>query len=159
MFLHRDRPHQGIKVVFRNKPSPWLLPLLSDSSSSSPLLGWQRWRQRSEPRHHTAVQHLFWKSCSTTDESASVEMSPRSRSSQAILRRTRRMILPARGRETDVTIRREPEEPYDVEEKKNKTEWRRGGANGCFSWPPGGDRGVLRYDQTAGMNHLIPGVF
>ena len=44
---------------------------------------------------HTLGQHLFWKSWSTTEESASVEMSPRSRSSQAILRSTRRMILPA----------------------------------------------------------------
>lgn len=46
---------------------------------------------------HTAVEHLFLKSCSTTESSASVEMSPMSRSSQAILRSTRRMILPAHG--------------------------------------------------------------
>lgn len=45
-------------------------------------------------RRHTAVQHLFWKSCSTTVESASVEMSPSSRSSQAILRSSRLMIFP-----------------------------------------------------------------
>lgn len=67
--------------------------------------GWVcgRWRVQlqSEPlcedagARHTAVEHLFWKSCSTTEESASVEMSPMSRSSQAILRSTRRMILPA----------------------------------------------------------------
>lgn len=50
---------------------------------------------------HTAVQHRFWKSCSMTEESASVETSPRSRSLRAILRSTRRMILPGgegRGR-------------------------------------------------------------
>lgn len=46
---------------------------------------------------HTAVQQRFWKSSSTTDASASVDTSPRSCSSQAILRRTRRMILPAGG--------------------------------------------------------------
>ena len=39
---------------------------------------------------------LFLKSSSTTDESAIVEISPKSRSLRAILRRTRRMILPER---------------------------------------------------------------
>ena len=39
---------------------------------------------------------LFLKSSSTTDESAIVEISPKSRSLRAILRRTRRIILPER---------------------------------------------------------------
>lgn len=42
----------------------------------------------------TATEHLLWKSSSTTEASASVETSPRSRSSQATFRRTRRMIFP-----------------------------------------------------------------
>lgn len=42
----------------------------------------------------TATEHLLWKSWSTTEASASVETSPRSRSSQATFRRRRRMIFP-----------------------------------------------------------------
>ena len=43
---------------------------------------------------HTAPQQRFRKSCSMTEESARVDKSPRSRSLRAILRSTRRMILP-----------------------------------------------------------------
>lgn len=88
----------GTKGCFFYWTSSWVL-LLSVSSPVGFVAAGVR--LQSEPHseepgvHHTEVQHLFWKSCSTTEESASVEISPRSRSLQAILRSTRRMILPA----------------------------------------------------------------
>lgn len=72
------------------------------SGSSSPcfllVCGWRRGASPErivETLRHAVVRHLFLKSSSTTEESASVEMSPRSFSSQAIFRSTRRMIFPA----------------------------------------------------------------
>ena len=46
------------------------------------------------PAGQTVVQQRFWKSCSMTELSANVDTSPRSRSLLAILRSTRRIILP-----------------------------------------------------------------
>lgn len=94
---------QEPKVVF-SKNVFILCPLSSPTLSSfgyEPISVQQEQQHlqclRNPESHHTAVQHLFWKSCSTTVESASVEMSPRSRSPQAILRNMRLMILPVGG--------------------------------------------------------------
>lgn len=87
-------PHQELKVICCTSQ-------VENPSSSCSLAGLQPLSllQSAPPfedpgGRHTAVQHLFWKSCSTTVESASVEMSPRSCSSQAILRSSRLMIFP-----------------------------------------------------------------
>lgn len=97
--LYHTPTHQELKVACWTRPVSCSSP---SSSSSPPPVGFTAAgvRLQSEPPcedpggRYSPVEHRFWKSCSTTEESASVEMSPRSRSSQAILRSTRRMILP-----------------------------------------------------------------
>lgn len=122
--------HQELKVVCCT--SLWA----PSSSSSSSSAGSQQLflrvaavgvSLRGSRRRHTAVQHLFWKSCSTTVESASVETSPSSRSSQAILRSSRLMIFPADGEKAELGFSRATTGATASAAGKNDTPERRGG--------------------------------